>query len=110
MKGGESLTFLDAGDTRLLGVRGDGSIVGWGVLRGPVHFFTASVFLLDKRSGKGKNPYGATGKSAFLFLMGSDMMRRGRGREGLKRGVGDELKIRKGGKKIDMGRGVLGEE
>lgn len=76
MKERESLTFRDAGDTRLLGVRGDGSIVGWGVLRGPVYFFTASVFLLDKRSGRGKNPYGATGKSAFLFLMGSDMMRR----------------------------------
>jgi hypothetical protein len=30
------------------------------------------------------NPYGATGKSAFLFLMGSDMMN-----GGMKRGVGE---------------------
>ena len=31
-----ALTLLDAGDARLLCVRGDGSVVGGSVLRGPV--------------------------------------------------------------------------
>ena len=47
-----------------------------GVLGSKRQYFPPQPFIHEKR-GKGKkeseSPYGATGKSAFLFLMGSDM-------------------------------------
>lgn len=60
-------------------MRRNGSIISWCVLRGPKFFFHSGQCFPDKRvkekkKGNGENPYGATGKSAFLFLMGSDMM------------------------------------
>jgi hypothetical protein len=95
-------TFLDAGHTRLLSVGRDWGIVGWRVLRGPEIFGAGSVVFLpfaDKQVGtrtSKENTYGATGKSGFLFGIGSDMMTGGE----------DVIEKREGG---EVGRRKVGE-
>ena len=37
-------------------------------------FFFLLLIRVGKKNGRRGDAYGATGKSAFLFLMGSDMM------------------------------------
>ena len=55
-----------------------------GVLLQVSIFFFFFLLLIRVEKIKLGNPYGATGKSAFLFLMGSDMMNGGN-----EKGVGE---------------------
>lgn len=76
---GRRVTFFNAGHTRLLGMRRDRSVVGRRILRCP-NIDTAWLAIMKQEKPQAwtkisqSGTYGATGKSAFLFLMGSDIV------------------------------------
>lgn len=74
-------TFFDTSNSRLLGMRRNRSIVGRGILWCPATVVScqrsksiAYNKMFEKLVVQRRDTYGATGKSAFLFLMGSDIL------------------------------------
>jgi hypothetical protein len=94
-----TLTFLDAGDTGLLSVGGDGGIVSWCVLRGPIFFSSGQCFPEMISGSEGRVIKGKSLRcDREVRLLIPDGLRHGEGWcRGMREGRGREREEGKGG-------------